>query len=126
MKLKVRELTGVELDRAVAKCEGIRVSRDVQLPHGKLETSWDPVTRWENAGNIYSPSTDWALAGPIIDKGLIVLSPYGYSDEAWHATTLISFKHVTMYGDTPLIAAMRCYVASRLGEEIDDPKDTVY
>jgi hypothetical protein len=27
------------------------------------------------------------------------------------------------YGPTPLIAAMRCYVASRLGDEVDVPEE---
>jgi hypothetical protein len=27
------------------------------------------------------------------------------------------------YGDTPLIAAMRCYVASKLGDEVEIPKE---
>jgi len=26
-------------------------------------------------------------------------------------------------GDTPLIAAMRCYVASKLGDEVDVPEE---
>jgi hypothetical protein len=27
------------------------------------------------------------------------------------------------YGPTPLIAAMRCYVASKLGDEVDVPEE---
>jgi hypothetical protein len=31
--------------------------------------------------------------------------------------------NVTMLGPTPLIAAMRCYVASKLGDEVDIPEE---
>lgn len=30
---------------------------------------------------------------------------------------------LSMYGPTPLVAAMRCFVASKLGDEIDMPKE---
>jgi hypothetical protein len=34
------------------------------------------------------------------------------------------FKHnIQTDGPTPLIAAMRCYVASKLGDEIDIPEE---
>jgi hypothetical protein len=29
------------------------------------------------------------------------------------------------YGPTPLVAAMRCYVASQLGDEVDVPDELV-
>jgi len=29
------------------------------------------------------------------------------------------------YGSTPLIAAMRCYVASKLGDEVELPEETI-
>jgi hypothetical protein len=32
-------------------------------------------------------------------------------------------ENIPERGDTPLIAAMRCYVASKLGEEIDIPEE---
>ena len=35
----------------------------------------------------------------------------------WHVSTTPTYG----YGPTPLIAAMRCYVASKLGDEVEVP-----
>ena len=67
----------------------------------------------------YSPyeySTDWAQGGPIIEREGIAL--YLYGPDKWNAMTEKEYQ-----GPTPLIAAMRCYVASKLGDEIDLPKE---
>lgn len=71
----------------------------------------------------YSPFMDWTFAGPIIERELIALSPYLYIDDAWQATLSTPDKHYCAYGTTPLIAAMRCYVASKLGDEINLPRE---
>ncbi|NDB69110.1 MAG: DUF2591 domain-containing protein, partial [Methylocystaceae bacterium] len=42
-----------------------------------------------------------------------------YTENFWKATRNSS----TAYGATPLIAAMRCYVASKLGNEIQIPQE---
>jgi hypothetical protein len=94
--MKTSELTGAALDWAVAKCEGA-------VYHGPAWTK---------------PSTDWAQGGPIIDREKIdVLYEH---DLRWVA---VPQKGIESYGPTPLIAAMRCYVASKLGAEIDIPKE---
>jgi hypothetical protein len=109
MKVKTSDLDGAQLDWAVAKCE----SGDEFLFNP------DPYTPDENGQPAYfEPSTDWSQGGPIIeregisierdDQGLWFASYDLSVDTAWGAT-----------GPTPLIAAMRCYVASKLGEEIE-------
>ncbi len=45
-----------------------------------------------------------------------------YEDE-WEA--MIKGGFFTSYGSTPLIAAMRCYVASKLGEEVEVPDELI-
>ena len=57
-------------------------------------------------------SKDWAQGGPIIERELIAI----HGD--WKAT----LGEGTYEGPTPLIAAMRCYVASKLGAEVDVPE----
>jgi hypothetical protein len=113
--MKTSELQGAALDWAVAKCEGKGIEFD------------DPSDPWLTRGGIadqplhsYTPSTDWAQGGPIIERERIGLGheicegrPY------WVATGYL----VEECGPTPLIAAMRCYVASKLGEEIDVPNE---
>lgn len=65
----------------------------------------------------YSPheySNDWAQGGPIIEREKIDVM-YEH-DMRWLA---LPQKGVESYGPTPLIAAMRCYVASKMGDDIE-------
>lgn len=64
-------------------------------------------------------SITWALAGPIIERESICISPFGPSREGWDSYQ--DNHHAE--GPTPLIAAMRCYVASKLGNEVEIPKE---
>ena len=113
--MKTSELTGAALDWAVAKCEGAVGAND-RLP-------------W------YTPSTNWAQGGPIIDREDIAIS--SAPDGLWAAyaskgTRLVQHggQAVEVFNWTykqqgyhPLIAAMRCYVASKLGDEVEIPKE---
>jgi hypothetical protein len=65
-------------------------------------------------------STDWAQGGPIIEREEIcVLAPVR---GLWRSRSSINMGR-THYGPTPLIAAMRCYVASKLGDEVEIPQE---
>lgn len=77
-------------------------------------------------------STDWAFGGPIIDREDIALSPL--PDGLWRAYaadgTMLAPHGVEVFhwkrkqqGYSPLIAAMRCYVASKLGDDIEIPAE---
>lgn len=100
MKIKTSELTGVALDWAVAKCEG------------KLPASYDD---WKQTWPRYA--TDWAQGGPLIEREYISLWTEGYN---WEAK---KFGEYEQYGDSVLEAAMRCYVASKLGDEVEVPDE---
>ena len=100
--MKTSELTGAALDWAVAKCEG-------NLPEGY---SFDPY--------VHCYSTSWAQGGPIIEReGIETTRGGAYAELFWKATRNSSIA----YGPTPLVAAMRCYVASKLGDEIEIPEE---
>lgn len=105
MKIKTADLTGAALDWAVAKCEYDDLAAlTIQYPeHAKHYPK-------------VSPSTDWSQGGPIIERELISVE---FILE-WYAD-----KHGEHGADgpTPLIAAMRCYVASKLGDEIEIPDE---
>ena len=112
--MKTSELTGAALDWAVAKCEGRGIEFD------------DPRDPWLTRDGIadqplhsYTPSTDWAQGGTIIEREKIELF---MRDEEWFAYSSFSTPE-DFHGDTPLIAAMRCYVASILGAEVDVPEE---
>ena len=95
MKIKTNRLTGVELDWAVGKCRGITLELHGIVPY----------------------STDWAHGGPVIEREKIGLEWTG----DWFADIFFEAegKHLITHGPTPLIAAMRCYVASKLGDEVE-------
>lgn len=63
----------------------------------------------------FYPSTLWDHGGPIIDREIAFLTRHGPTQ--WSA---VANGSVSGSGPTPLIAAMRAYVASRFGDEVDD------
>ena len=67
-------------------------------------------------------STNWAIAGPIIEREKI--TPQFMDRGYWRAWIEVGeTAHKVSYGPTYLIAAMRCYVASKLGDEVEIPEE---
>ncbi len=119
--MKTSELTGAALDWAVAKCEGF--------------TDFDPDTEkmlqprreygWVHLCD-YQPSSEWSQGGPIIEreKTRLVFRDLGV-DSYWLAEAFEAYngdQYISGRGPTPLVAAMRCHVASKLGYEVDVPE----
>ena len=107
--MKTSELTGAALDWAVTKCEGF----DTDMEDGSVWGLWG----W---------ATKWGQGGPIIEREKIDLSLQFYGWVAHHGKYRggeMNQPYYTQKADTPLIAAMRCYVASKLGDEIEIPKE---
>jgi hypothetical protein len=118
--MKTSELTGAALDWAVAKCEGLTLHKDAML-NGVVKRGWwvsgmsiDPNT-WHPLA-MFNPSTNWSQGGPIIEREYINIT----YDDVWTAEDV---DNETQWGNTPLIAAMRCYVASKLGDDIEIPEE---
>ena len=105
--MKTNALTGLALDWAVATANGDTFT----LAH----EDWD----W------YSSS--WEYGGPIIERESIRLMPEQgatYVDCVWLAGNANEDgDEFNGEGPTPLIAAMRCFVASKMGDEIEIPKE---
>ena len=98
--MKTSELTDAALDRAVAKAAGYSLNT--------LDLLYDI-----KCYSKFNPSTNWAQGGPIIEREGIEVrgkAPNCYASYP---------KYPTYHGPTPLIAAMRCYVASKLGDEVE-------
>jgi len=116
-KMKTSELTGVALDWAVAECEKM----DIEIrPAGACgrplyvlaaEAGRPPWT--------WTPTTSWHQGGPIIEREGLCLS-YDAFVKRWNCSTPVLDSY---QAETPLIAAMRCYVASKLGDEVEVPVD---
>jgi hypothetical protein len=64
---------------------------------------------------------DWALCGPIIEREGIAIRRLRHG--AWMASDSTEYGNFGPDAPTPLIAAMRCFVASKLGEEVDVPEE---
>jgi hypothetical protein len=108
--MKTAELIGPALDWAVAKCAG--KDNDIEVHGGNVLYG-----RCSSGFVHYSPSTKWEQGGPIIELAHIALWSEGYD---WEAK---QYGQHESWGPTPLIAAMRCFVASKLGADIDIPEE---
>jgi hypothetical protein len=108
-QVNTADLTGAVLDWAVTKCEGKAVS----LLGG--DVVWREVLAY---------STKWAYGGPIIEREQISIVP-SICGDFWAARKYTEHVVLSFDGATPLIAAMRCYVASKAGNTIDIPETLI-
>ena len=124
MKVKVSTASGPVLDRMVAKLVG--------KSYVKGDTDYAPDGRIYQRGTAQPTgphySTDWAQGGPIIEREGIELRPSRFGATGWTAWTLdratkTQPRNVGKSASSPLIAAMRCFVSSKLGDEVDIPKE---
>ena len=112
MIVETKQLTGAALDWAVAQCEGIEL-------YGASDFKEQRTRVTDGGGNyLFRYSANWAQGGPIIERERIELIPKG---PTWDA--MREDQHIPNEGPTPLIAAMRCYVASKLGDDVEIPEE---
>jgi len=121
MKIKTQELKNTALDWAVAKCN----EQEVQFnEHNRWYDTSDPQFADPDDPCIYSPPTFWEQGGPIIEREKISVWARG---NEWAAESFVPNQQgIECVGPTPLIAAMRCFVASKLGDEVDVPDMLVH
>jgi hypothetical protein len=121
-KIKTSELTRAAIDWAVAKCEGEITDLEYDgITWGfKLDGKLKVLAKGWAASMSWHPSTNWAQGGPIIEREEIDTVKMGV--EQWRGR-IEGGNPVSGYGPTILIAAMRCYVASKLGETVDVPEE---
>jgi Protein of unknown function (DUF2591) len=136
VKHKVCELEGALLDAAVAKAEGWR-QEGAAWVRGN-DASGMVITQ---ASQLFPfPwSSDWKWGGPIMERERISVFPtWGLGWGAFKAdsytasgdkcvsgldgfTVMFDGVRQPAHGNVPLVAAMRTYVASRFGEEVELP-----
>jgi hypothetical protein len=123
---EVAQLSGAALDWAVAVCQGLPVKDD---PMGFITGAQSGFWLWPEdnhgcklIGKTYSPSTLWVQGGLIMEESCIFPSEYKgrakMNPNKFQAGEGVCWAG----GETPLIAVMRSYVMSRLGQEIHVPK----
>ena len=122
MKIKTSELSGAALDWAVAKCEGLNPDESGLVEIGTFKG------RAVSVPIFYAPSQNWAQGGPIIERERIQLRDHIDLRLHWTASLHVMNSNwvgkmvsSTVFEDGPtlLVAAMRCYVASKLGDEVE-------
>lgn len=102
--MNTSDLSGAALDYVVAECEGV-------IYHGPAWTKY---------------SSEWSQGGPIIERERIELKYLGYGNPPYWGALKFSpskYERKAAIGPTPLIAAMRCYVASKLGDTVNLPEE---
>lgn len=131
--MKTVELCGMQLDYAVATLDGYSNLR-------RNHQGFAPVLIMDPPRKEYGVvqladldySEDWSLAGPIIEREKITICPNDSKSyigqglwTAYRVALLFTDEGEKeyMHGPTPLIAAMRCYVASKMGDEINLPEE---
>jgi len=105
MKKQIKDLELHELDFLVAKAEGL----DAKIQN-KACLIYDPFSHV----CIYSPTTNPSQSWPIIEREMISTIYIDYYTK-WMAE---SEEH-SGFGETSLESAMRAYVASKFGDEVD-------
>lgn len=139
-KHKVSELEGTLLDAAVAMAEGYvpdangyRYEKPPVLTHGVMVLCYVlPGDSRDDSGypsrGRFHPSGDWRHGGPIIEREQISIETgYLALGSEWRAVVGDAFAgnwpttKPVFEGPTPLISAMRAYVESKFGDEVDLP-----
>lgn len=143
IEVKTADLVGEALGWAVGKAEGL----NLELVPPQYGNSWRVFARYQGQAiehtKRYNPWEDWALAGPLIEKYKVSLSPptsavhrnFGYMDKRngyyesglWGSTIFgkerkhrrTAFHHP----DHPLIVAMQAIVQFELGDTVQVPKE---
>lgn len=122
MKILTKDLTGAGLAYTVAVIEGWR-------PFVKkiLITNKPPVYVLACRDRQVCVPLGWSEAGPIIDREKIGhrFWPHPVTPENGYWFAWIRFIGTERSGPTPIIAAMRCWVASKLGAEVEVPDELV-
>ena len=119
--MKTSELTGAALIWAVATCEGYTDydgDTEKMLPPRK-EYGWVSLCDLDY--------DTWEKCGPIIEREKITLD-YDFDGQGLSLWTARKYAFdgtllFAEFGETPLVAAMRCFCASRLGDEVDVPAE---
>ena len=119
----VKDLEGAELDYWVGQVEGIKVDLiidDEHLINGCYHLDGNDYAMQ------YSPSTNWQQGGGLIEKYRVELNTGCTGDHHWLAT-IFNYGSKTSEGlivakerdKSILVAAMRCIVASKYGDEVE-------
>lgn len=118
MKIKVSEASGPALDWMVAKAQGLLAEDggNLSLFNGRV------TTHTSTSGSDYNPSESKDLCREICGAMDIQVRPCAVSEVGAYQAVQASYKNFQV-GPTPLVAAMRCFCRSKLGDEVEVPDE---
>ena len=123
MKIKVSRATNIQIDWLVAKCKG--TVKNMLCGHGDI--SYTPHLSAPSIREYWRPSENWAQGGPILTSEHIsrTIDHSGLWIAYWSDgyTEGDEGKKWMQCDRSELVAGLRCYVASELGEEVEVPDD---
>ena len=121
MKVKTHDLTGAALDYAVAICNWPELVWGDTIGLSAHARGLIVIPERKEPDCYWSPSTNWSQGGPLVQQGLLMVSPNPGS--GWRCQ---AFLDTNIYeGISLLVAAMRCYVGQTIGGEIDIPNELI-
>lgn len=139
VQVSVNSLRGAALDWAVASLEKVPV--EIEISKGGTVYLWTPLDTFPpGERGLYTPASRWEQGGPIIEREGIQLRPIRSEGHSMDGQALAKIEQQTgptvhwdcyrvdgtgtyRVGESMLIAAMRCYVAARLGQVVDVPAE---
>lgn len=124
MKIQTEKLTGTALSWVVASIKGDQPQLDPIYPEGVTPQAYLLNVAREGDDPIYINFADrWDDAGPIIADEKIELS-FNITKELWVASAVgCDIGPVEARDKSPLVAAMRAFVASKLGSQAEVPDE---
>lgn len=119
VEVQTAELACAALDWAVAVVEGVSVA----LCPPAYGNGWRVRYELLHSQAKYSPSTEWAQAGPIIEQNDVGVGPVrgGWAAHLGHADEPTDWHHAT----EPLVAICRAVVAHKHGPTVKIPKELI-
>jgi hypothetical protein len=131
VSVKIDELSGLALDYAGAVCEGHsgwESTDDEEYPFDGHFTERKGVYFYGSLETL-GYSRDWSLAGPIIERENIYLCGKQWPGGTWVGAMNCpkgGMPIAAKQGDTALVAAIRCYVASKTkGDSVMVPEELI-
>lgn len=132
VKVKTCELKGLALDWVV---DTLQSPEPLSIHYHK---DGSDLWIWVASGVPYPPgppsySSSWALTGPLIEREGIEIfcnlskvqaARFANAQADWRACMNHS-RGQHSYGTDPILAALRCYVAYKLGEKVQVPAETL-
>lgn len=110
MNYSTENLNYMLLDYLVAQCEGV----------GHWNKPEKFLSRYNASMSFCRFHRDWAMTGEIIEREKIDIS---HDEGVWYGDMPTESAHIYLssFADSPLVAALRCYVASKLGDTVEIP-----